>query len=105
MKIFVSYTTRNREITLDFLYNLDEALKEIGNPFIDLLHNKSTQRQSRVMRELETSDLLLLIDCAEVDDSGWVRIEIDRALQLNIPIIKMPLNDLLKTKNNTINII
>jgi hypothetical protein len=90
MKIFVSYTTRDLEITTAFLRNISYQLKAYGDVFIDLLDNNSPNKQDRVIKELETSDLLLLIETKSTYLSKWVILEMDTATSLAIPIITVP---------------
>ena len=57
MKIFVSYTTRDKDITSELLNTVFFKLRKIGKVYIDLIHNDSINKQQRVLNELDTSDL------------------------------------------------
>jgi hypothetical protein len=49
MKIFVSYTTRDRNITIEFLLKLYNELSEFETVYIDLIHNDSENKQKGVL--------------------------------------------------------
>lgn len=94
MKIFVSYTTINNENTRHTLYNLSKKLQCLGSVFIDLLNNNEIQNpQKKVLSELDSSDLVILIQTESIEKSRWVQTEINRAKYKNIPIKKIPIID------------
>lgn len=86
MKIFVSYTTRDREIDLDVLKSLSCKLKEIGEVFIDALDNDSIDKQERVLFELHSCDMLLLLKTSQTYVSEWVCYELNNAKLNNVPV-------------------
>ena len=94
MKIFVSYTTRDKDITSELLNTVFFKLRKIGKVYIDLIHNDSINKQQRVLNELDTSDLVLLIKSDKNILSKWVRIETERANKKLIPIIKITRNEI-----------
>ena len=94
MKYFVSYTTRDAEVTIDLLKAFSNELEKIGKVFIDIIDNNSKDKQSRVIAELDSSDILLLIETKNIYQSNWVSIEIERAQSKQIPIKIISLNDL-----------
>ena len=98
MKYFVSYTTRDKEITPDLLKQFSKELEKKGEVFIDLLHNDSIDKQSRVLKELDSSDVMILIETKSVYQSEWVVLEIEQANAMPIPIQKMNLDQLRKFK-------
>ncbi len=98
MKYFVSYTTRDKEITSDLLKQFSKELEKKGEVFIDLLHNDSIDKQSRVLKELDSSDVLILIETNSVYQSEWVVLEIEQANAIPIPIQIMNLDQLRKFK-------
>lgn len=98
MKYFVSYTTRDKEITPDLLKQFSKELEKKGEVFIDLLHNDSIDKQSRVLKELDSSDVMILIETNSVYQSEWVVLEIEQANAMPIPIQKMNLDQLRKFK-------
>ena len=94
MKIFVSYTTRDKDITSELLNTVFFKLRKIGKVYIDLIHNDSINKQQRVLNELDTSDLVLLIKSEKNILSKWVRIETERANKKLIPILKISRNEI-----------
>lgn len=94
MKIFVSYTTKDNEITIDRLKTIAYKLKYIGHIYVDLIDNDSLNKQKRVLYELDNSDMVILILSNEIFNSNWVKIEIERAKNNNIPIIKLTVNEI-----------
>jgi len=96
MKIFVSYTTRDRNITKEFLLKLYNELSEFETVYIDLIHNDSENKQKRVFDELESADQVVLIETESVYDSDWVKIELESAKSLKKDIIKIPYNELIE---------
>jgi hypothetical protein len=94
MKYFVSYTTRDKEITIGMLRAFSEFLKKSGEVFIDIIDNNSMDKQNRVIAELDSSDILLLIETKSTYFSTWVIIEIERATLKQIPIRKISFHDL-----------
>jgi hypothetical protein len=96
MKIFVSYTTRDRNITREFLLKLYNELSEFETVYIDLIHNDSENKQKRVFDELESADQVVLIETESVYDSDWVKIELESAKILKKDIIKIPYNELIE---------
>mgnify|MGYP006145167349 CR=1 FL=1 len=86
MKYFVCYTTRDKEVNLDLLQSFSNELKKIGDVFIDMIDNDSVDKQSRVLSELDSSDVLVLIETSNIYKSEWVTIELNRAKEKGIPI-------------------
>lgn len=93
MNIFISYTTRNNEVTKNALISISNKLKLFGNVFIDLLHNNSIDKQERIVTELKNSDLLILIKSASTLNSEWVRFELETVKKINIPIIELSIEE------------
>lgn len=94
MKYFVSYTTRDTEITRDLLELFSLKLKNVGKVFIDLIDNNSKDKQSRVIRELDSSDFVILVESQNIYKSDWVLVEIERAISKNIPIRTIKVKDI-----------
>ncbi|MDR1383850.1 MAG: toll/interleukin-1 receptor domain-containing protein [Planctomycetaceae bacterium] len=95
MKYFVSYTTIDKEITKEFLYQFSNELKKYGEAFIDMLDNNSSDKQLRIIYEIDSSDMLILIDTKSIYQSKWVLLEIERARGKEKPIQKISVNDIL----------
>lgn len=94
MNIFVSYTTRNNEVTTNSLTDFSNKINSYGKVFIDLLDNDSINKQMRVINELEKSDLLILIKSPSSLSSEWVKFELETANKLKIPVIEFSIEDL-----------
>lgn len=86
MKHFVCYTTRDKEVNFELLQSFSNELKKMGDVFIDLIDNDSEDKQSRVLSELDSSDVLVLIETSNIYKSEWVTIELNRAKEKGIPI-------------------
>ncbi|WP_071836928.1 TIR domain-containing protein [Terrimonas ferruginea] len=89
MKIFVSYTTLDKEINKEFLLNLYCLLRPWSEVFIDLINNDSVCKQDRVLEELRTCNVLILIVSPNVWHSKWVNFELSKARSRGIPIIEI----------------
>lgn len=87
MKIFVSYTTRNNEVTVESLITFYNKLNSFGQIFIDLINNDSNDKQNRIIEELKKTDLLILIKSQSTFNSEWVKFELEKANELNIPLL------------------
>ncbi|MBK9047536.1 MAG: TIR domain-containing protein [Bacteroidetes bacterium] len=69
-----------------------------------MIDNNSADKQSRVISELDSSDIMILIESASIYKSEWVSIEIQRAEENHIPIKKISITELTNfTRNQTIN--
>jgi hypothetical protein len=96
MKHFVCYTTRDKEINSELLQSFSNELKKEGDVFIDMIDNDSEDKQSRVLSELDTSDILVLIETSSIYKSEWVSIELERAKAMNILIRIVKLDEIKK---------
>jgi hypothetical protein len=94
MKHFVCYTTRDKEINSELLKSFSNKLKKEGDVFIDMIDNDSEDKQGRVLSELDTSDILVLIETSSIYKSEWVSIELERAKAMNIPIRIVKLDEI-----------
>jgi hypothetical protein len=90
LKIFVSYTLRDGRISYTDLIILHSILIEIGDPFIDLIHNKSSDAQVNVMNNLNKSDAFIVCLTDNYLDSEWTRAELKQAYKMSIPIYILP---------------
>jgi len=82
MKIFISYTTRDNIVTKEFLISLAQKIADLGEIYIDLIHNRSLNKQGRVERELQQADIFMLLYTDSIKDSPWVIWEIETAESL-----------------------
>jgi hypothetical protein len=94
MKYFVSYTTRDKEVTKELLAVFSKQLEKSGKVFIDIIDNDSIDKQARVMEELENSDLMILVESKSIYQSEWVTLEVEKAKSKQIPIKKISIYDL-----------
>jgi hypothetical protein len=94
MKYFVSYTTRDKEVTKELLAVFSKQLEKSGSVFIDIIDNDSFDKQARVIAELENSDLMILVETKSIYQSEWVALEIEKAKLSQIPIRKVSIYEL-----------
>lgn len=88
MKLFVSYTMRDGFITPSLLKTVEKILISEGHTvFIDYLNNDSEKKQERVIRELKSSDQVLLLITPKVKQSEWVNKELVCARRNKIDVI------------------
>lgn len=95
-RIFVSYTRRDGQVTTPLLKRFGENLDEVCIPFIHSIHScKSRWEQFQVIKKLVRSHTLLLIESRRVYKSPWVAIEIFLAKLLLIPVVRIPVENLI----------
>lgn len=88
-KVFVSYTLRDESITIDKLNALKRQLSLDYDSFVDIIDNKSDDKQARVDWELEHSKRMLLLKSDKNKESNWVMHELFRAYSLKLPIAEI----------------
>ncbi len=95
-RIFISYTMRDNELTIEILAQLKEMLQKLEvDTFVDVIDNRiSQEHQRKLYKWLISADYLCLIETTETYHSPWVKKELDLANRLNIPIIKISLSDI-----------
>ena len=91
-KLFFSYTLRDAVVNNSLLSELYTALVKKYDIFIDLLHNDSIDKQARVLNELKTSQHVFVLRTPLIGESNWVKIEIDEAKKLGVPLFFIELN-------------
>lgn len=91
MKIFVSYTLRDRFLSIDILQHFEKILLNFGNPYIDILHNNSSNPQEYVIKMLQESTVICALITPKYFKSTWVQIELYIAAQKGIPVISIDL--------------
>lgn len=92
--IFISYTTRDKVISREFLREIEPQLEHFGNSYIDILHNDSKNKQERVIKELERSDVIILLETDNSINSPWVQFELKFAEKANKVIRKISVANL-----------
>lgn len=88
-KIFISYTTLDKEINVNLLKRIKKKVSNVGETFIHLLDNNLKESQEAVIKELKSSNILILLDTDRVNESKWVQIEINYANEMGICILKI----------------
>ena len=91
-KLFFSYTLRDAVVNNSLLSELYTALVKKYDIFIDLLHNDSIDKQARILNELKTSQYVFVLRTPLIGESNWVKIEIDEAKKLGVPLFFIELN-------------
>lgn len=100
-KIFISYTTIDKEINIDLLLKVEKKLKKFGNIYIDLLHNDNhIEPQKKVVDKLIESELLIVINSENISNSKWVNIELEIAKEKNIKTIYANIDDIMQDNFN-----
>lgn len=100
-KIFISYTTIDKEINVSLLLEVEKKLKKFGDIYIDLLHNDNhIEPQKKVINKLNESHLLIVINSENIKNSKWVNIELEIAKEKNIKTIYVNIDDILKENFN-----
>lgn len=100
MRVFVSYTTKDPDVTTEALARVEERISPFATVFIDLLHNKKGN-QRRVNNELKRSDIVLQIASPKYK-SEWVQKELLAARKRGTPILKVGLKELLDMDSESI---
>lgn len=75
-KIFVSYTLKDKELTIEHLRRLKTQVSLLSDTYIDILDNDSVDWQQRVNDELNVCDNLWLIATPHARKSIWVNHEL-----------------------------
>jgi hypothetical protein len=91
MDVFVSYTLRDDILNPGKLRLMELEVARWGNPYIDLLHNRSADPQRYVIEMLNRASILLACITPKFWESEWVRLELSIARQRRIPIIAFSL--------------
>ena len=103
--IFVSYTLRDNFLNKELLLNLEKHLEKFGEPYIDLLHNRSEDPQRYVLEMLEKAKIVVACITPSFLKSKWVRIEITYAQKHKIPIKLLPITKEPISKNKLVQIL
>ena len=89
MRMFISYTLRDRVLNPLLLAQLESVLSQVGIPYIDILHNSSPHPQKYVMRMLSESSIFVACVTPQFYQSEWVQLEYKMARKLGLPIISL----------------
>jgi len=82
MKLFLSYTMRDGNVTLLRLRQASVYLRKFGSVFVDAVHNADADWQARVEREIAECDLVVSIETSAFRESAWVNRELEIASKL-----------------------
>lgn len=94
-KIFISYTTLDEEISRELLLDVETKMKVYGEVYIDLLHNdNSVEPQRKVMEELISSDILIVLNTNSIKRSKWVTFELKEAKEKKLHVLFLDLEDI-----------
>lgn len=85
-KVFISYTFRDSEVSLEKLQSLKRQMPLSSDSFVDAIDNDSEEKQARVDLELQECDSLLQVKSTNVLDSPWAFYEISKAWSRKIPV-------------------
>lgn len=86
MNIFISYTLKDGILSIDHLKRIEQFFKNLGKPYIDILHNPWINPQEHVLSMIKKSSEMYVCITPEVFDSRWVLFEIGFAMSHDIPI-------------------
>ena len=86
MNIFVSYTLRDRILSVSLLRRINTVLSGLGTPYIDLLHNNSIDPQHHVLEMVDLSTVLIACITPRFFQSEWVQEELMMARKRQLPI-------------------
>lgn len=106
VKVFISYTTRDGQITKDILQKIDKIFYMIDGieAYIDMLHNTNmTNPQKCVMKHLKNADVVLVIESKDVFLSPWVKKEICFATKNNLPLYFIDIPEITKHRGGIVN--
>ena len=103
MRLFVSYTRRDGQVTTTLLSPLRTKLERVGVPFIhESCHEDSIaslfRQQVRIILELLRCDVVILLDSPLVYRSPWVRFELALARLFFRPVLILNVTKLAAAK-------
>jgi len=86
-KIFVVYSTRDLYVNEKSLLRIYKDLQKFGKVFIDIIHNKSVNKQKYVLKKLDESSHIVIVDSPKIKESEWAQLEIKIAKSQNKEIL------------------
>ncbi|NJL41055.1 MAG: hypothetical protein HC899_33230 [Leptolyngbyaceae cyanobacterium SM1_4_3] len=78
-------------MSIEDLQYFEYAFSKLGDPYIDILHNKDPNPQEHVMRVLKQAEIFCAVITPKYFESSWVQLELNIAIQRHIPIIALVL--------------
>lgn len=98
-RYFISYTRLDSEINKSILLEVEQVIRKYGKVYIDLIHNDNLiDPQKKVFEELEIANVLIVLYSENIFKSQWVNLEIKKAEERNIPILKFKISEILDNK-------
>lgn len=85
--IFVIYSIRDEYVNKKSLHKICNELKVYGNVFIDLIHNKSINKQEYVLQKLYDASCIVIVNSPKLIESKWAQLEIKIAKDQNKQIL------------------
>ena len=85
-KVFISYTLRDENVTIEKLQALKRQMPLNCDSFVDIIDNDSEDRQARVDKELWECDTFMQVKSPTIGESDWALYEIMRAWTRMIPV-------------------
>ena len=92
MNIFIAYTLKDGVLTVNDFIKIKNLLN--GHKLFIHYFRPDIDSHPKIQKEIEKSDLLILIKTTASFESVWVRDELKIASQINIPIYFIEINDL-----------
>ena len=96
-RVFVSYTTRDQTVSEALLVFVESWLAGVSRPFVHQpTRRKGRFEQTRVIRALLRSHILLVLESPSVDESPWMRLELIIGRLKMMPIVRLRVEDVRK---------
>ena len=102
IKVFVSYTLRDKKITQEMLENLKYILNKLERieSYIDIIDNKNVESpQDEVVNNLLSSNIIWVINSKCLNQSKWVELELAYAKTKKKPIYYIEYSNIIKMSN------
>ena len=101
-RVFVSYTTRDQTVSEALLVFVEAWLAGVSRPFVHQpTRRKDRFEQTRVIRALLRSHILIVLESPSVDQSPWVRLELLIGRLKMMPIVRLRVEDVRKVGMRT----
>ena len=100
MLIFVSYTLKDRVLTIEKLKEIKKYISNYTTCYIDILDNDGENKQEYLINKLEKSRLMIVLRTPKINESEWVNKEYEIAKKNNIPIVEIVPNKINKLLRN-----
>ena len=104
-KVFLSYTLKGNDMNMSFLKIVKSWIESQNlTTYIDILDNEYNAKffQSKLLEELRSSDIFLIINTPHYKDSAWTNLELKEATKSGLVIIdinKTQLKKIIQTED------